>query len=101
VAGRLVIGADLADPSILLTLGTLGARLAYLPAAIIGGLRPAPRVAGQERLASASEAAGGRYLSMRDPDESAVTIQAPDQFTIEYTKDLGRVLERSDELVLL
>src|SRR6266700_5216222 len=45
LAGPLVIGADdlhWADPSSLLTLGALAARLAYLPAVIVGCFRPAP-----------------------------------------------------------
>ena len=75
LAGPLVIGADdlhWADPSSLLTLGALAARLAYLPAAIIGCFRPAPRVADLERLAGALEAAGGRRLSLRELDGQAV-----------------------------
>jgi hypothetical protein len=51
--GPLVIGADdlhWADPSSLVTLGALAARLDGLPAAIIGCFGPAPAVAGLERL---------------------------------------------------
>ena len=60
------IGADylhLADPPVLLR---LAARPAYLPEAIIGSLRPAARVPGLKRLASESEAAGGRHFSLRE-----------------------------------
>src|SRR5690242_15982172 len=74
--GPLVIGADdlhWADPSSLVTLGALAARLDGLPAAIIGCFRPAPAVAGLERLASGLEAAGGRRLSLRELDGRAVT----------------------------
>jgi AAA ATPase domain len=73
--GPLVLGADdlhWADPSSLVTLGALAARLDGLPAAIIGCFRPAPAVAGPERLASALEAAGGRRLSLRGLDGRAV-----------------------------
>ena len=76
LAGPLVIGADdlhWADPSSLLTLGALAARLRYLPAAIIGCFRPAPRAAELDRLAGALETAGGRRLSLRELDERAVT----------------------------
>jgi tetratricopeptide (TPR) repeat protein len=76
LAGPLVIGADdlhWADPSSLLTLGALAARLRYLPAVLIGCFRPAPRVAELERLAGVLEAAGGRHLSLRELDEQAVT----------------------------
>ena len=73
--GPLVLGADdlhWADPSSLVTLGALAARLDGLPAAIIGCFRPAPAVAGLERLASALEAAGGHRLSLRELDGRAV-----------------------------
>jgi len=76
LAGPLVIGADdlhWADPSSLLTLGALAARLRYLPAAIIGCFRPAPRAAELERLAGVLEAAGGQRLSLRELGERAVT----------------------------
>src|SRR3954467_10207648 len=76
LAGPLVIGADdlhWADPSSLLALGALAARLRFLPAVIIGCFRPAPRGAELERLAGALEAAGGRRLSLRELDERAVT----------------------------
>ncbi|HEX5294696.1 MAG TPA: AAA family ATPase, partial [Streptosporangiaceae bacterium] len=73
--GPLVVGADdlhWADPSSLVTLGALAARLDGLPAAIIGCFRPAPAVAGLERLASGLEVAGGRRLSLRELDGRAV-----------------------------
>ncbi|HMI25185.1 MAG TPA: AAA family ATPase, partial [Streptosporangiaceae bacterium] len=73
--GLLVIGADdlhWADPSSLVTLGALAARLDGLPVAIIGCFRPAPAAAGLERLASGLEAAGGRRLSLRGLDGRAV-----------------------------
>jgi DNA-binding CsgD family transcriptional regulator/tetratricopeptide (TPR) repeat protein len=76
LAGPLVIGADdlhWADSSSLLTLGALAARLRYLPAAIIGCFRPAPRAAELERLADVLEAAGGQRLSLRELGERAVT----------------------------
>jgi predicted ATPase len=73
--GPLVIGADdlhWADPSSLVTLGALAARLDGLPAAIIGCFRPAPAVAGLERLTRGLEAAGGQRLSLRGLDARAV-----------------------------
>jgi DNA-binding CsgD family transcriptional regulator len=73
--GPLVIGADdlhWADPSSLVTLGALAARLDGLPVAIIGCFRPAPAMADLERLASGLEAAGGRRLSLRGLDGRAV-----------------------------
>ena len=76
LAGPLVIGADdlhWADPSSLLTLAALAARLAYLPAAIFGCFRPVPRVPDLERLADALEVAGGRRLSLSELDGRAVT----------------------------
>jgi DNA-binding CsgD family transcriptional regulator len=76
LAGPLVIGADdlhWADPSSLLTLGALAARLKYLPAAIIGCFRPAPRAAELERLAGTLEVAGARRLSLPELDQRAVT----------------------------
>ena len=75
LAGPLVLAADdlhWADPSSLVTLGALAARLDGLPAAIIGCLRPAPAGAGLDRLAGALEAAGGRRLSLRELDGRAV-----------------------------
>ena len=47
LAGPLVIGVDdlqWADPSSLLTLAAVSRRLAYLPVALIGCLRPSPRI---------------------------------------------------------
>jgi len=76
LAGPLVIGADdlhWADPSSLLTLGALATRLRYLPAAIIGCFRPAPRAAELDRLAGVLEAAGGQRLSLRELGQQAVT----------------------------
>jgi predicted ATPase len=73
--GPLVLGADdlhWADPSSLVTLGALAARLDGLPAAIIGCYRPVPRAADLERLADALDAAGGRRLSLRELDGRAV-----------------------------
>ena len=76
LAGPLVIGVDdlqWADPSSLLTLAALSRRLAYLPVALIGCLRPSPRVAELDRLAGALEAAGARHLALRGLAEQAVT----------------------------
>jgi len=76
VSGPLVIGVDdlqWADPSSLLTLAALSRRLAYLPAALIGCLRPSPHGPELDRLAGALAAAGARHLILRGLDKDAVT----------------------------
>ena len=76
LSGPLVIGIDdlqWADPSSLLTLGALGRRLAYLPAALVGCYRLSPRVAELDRLTSALEDAGALHLSLRPLAADAVT----------------------------
>ena len=75
LAGPLLLGLDdlqWADPSSLLTLGAIGRRLAYLPVALLGCFRPAPRVPELERLVQALEAAGGRQLVLRPLGGQAV-----------------------------
>jgi predicted ATPase len=75
LSGPLMIGVDdlkWADPSSLLTLAALSRRLAYLPVALIGCLRPSPRVAELDRLAVAVEVAGARRLALRGLAEEAV-----------------------------
>ena len=73
LSGPLVIGADdlqWADPSTLLTLDAI-ARLAYVPVALIGCLRPAPRIPELDRLTGLLDAAGARHLALgplRDDD---------------------------------
>src|SRR5271169_4812228 len=75
LAGPLVIGVDdlqWADPSSLLTLGAVSRRLAYLPVALIGCLRPSPRIPELDRLAGLLLDAGGRILAVRGLTEQAV-----------------------------
>jgi len=75
VSGPLVIGVDdlqWADPSSLLTLATVSRRLAYLHVALIGCLRPAPRVAELDRLCGVLEAAGARHLALTALADRAV-----------------------------
>ena len=75
LAGPLVIAADdlqWADPSSLLALAAVVRRLAHLPVALIGCLRPSPRIAELDRLAGALEAAGARRLALRGLAEEAV-----------------------------
>jgi DNA-binding CsgD family transcriptional regulator len=75
LAGPLVVGVDdlhWADPSSLLTLATVSRRLAYLQVALIGCLRPAPRVAELDRLCGALEAAGARRLALGPLADRAV-----------------------------
>jgi len=75
LAGPLVIGVDdlqWADPSSLLTLAAVSRRLAYLPVALIGCLRPSPRIPELDRLAGLLLDAGGRILAVRGLTEGAV-----------------------------
>ncbi|HET6187720.1 MAG TPA: AAA family ATPase, partial [Trebonia sp.] len=75
LAGPLVIGVDdlqWADPSSLLTLAAVSRRLAYLPVALIGCLRPSPRIPELDRLAGLLLDAGGRILTVRGLTERAV-----------------------------
>ncbi len=74
LTGPLVIGADdmqWADPSSLLVMAALVRRLAYLPVAVIGCMRPSPRTAELDRLAIAAESAGARRLALRGLAEEA------------------------------
>jgi len=71
----LVVGVDdlqWADPSSLLTLGTMGRRLAYAPVAFIGCSRPAPVAAELERVTEALVGAGASRLTLRPLAEDAV-----------------------------
>ena len=71
----LVVGVDdlqWADPSSLLTLGTMGRRLAYAPVALIGCFRPAPASAELERVVDSLREAGARRLTLRPLAEDAV-----------------------------
>jgi predicted ATPase len=65
LAGPLVIGVDdlqWADSSSLLTLGAVARRVAGLPAAVIGCLRPLPHGAVLDRLAGLLDKAGARRI---------------------------------------
>jgi tetratricopeptide (TPR) repeat protein len=84
LTGPLVIGLDdlqWADPSSLLTLATVSRRLAHLQVALIGCLRPAPRLADLDRLRSALEATGARCLALGPLSERAVHELAADTIT--------------------
>ena len=75
LSGPLVIGLDdlqWADPSSLMTLGTVGRRLAYLPVALVGCLRPSPRVTELDRLVSVLEDTGARHLMVHSLAAEAV-----------------------------
>ena len=81
LSGPLLVGLDdlqWADPSSLLTLAAVARRLAYLPVAVIGCFRPAPRVADLERMIGALELAGARQLTLRGLPEAAVASLAAD-----------------------
>ena len=82
----LVVGVDdlqWADPSSLLTLGTMGRRLAYAPVALIACFRAAPAAAELGRVTDSLVGAGARHLTLRPLAEDAVaslvaeTIGAP------------------------
>ena len=86
LSGPLVVGADdlqWADPSSLLTLAALSRRLAYLPVALVGCLRPSPRVAELDRVASAVEAGGARRLALRGLAGEAVRELVAEAVTAE------------------
>jgi DNA-binding CsgD family transcriptional regulator len=86
LSGPLVIGVDdlqWADPSSLLTLAALTRRLAFLPLALVGCLRPSPRVAELDRLVAAVEAAGARRLALRGLAEEAVRELVTEAVTAE------------------
>lgn len=61
-----------ADPSSLLTLGTLSRRLADLPVVLIACLRPSPHPPELERTLQALRAAGGRQVTLSQLDQQAV-----------------------------
>jgi predicted ATPase len=73
--GPLVVGVDdlqWADPSSLLTLGTLGRRLIDVPLALIGCLRPSPHPEELQRTLRALEQAGAQRLALGRLDQQAV-----------------------------
>jgi len=75
LTGPMVIGVDdlqWADPSSLLTLGTISRRLADLPVVLIGCMRPSPRAPELDRLVATVEAGGGRQLALRALADQAV-----------------------------
>ena len=75
LAGPLVIGMDdlqWADPSSLVTLAALSRRLAYLPIALVGCLRPFPVVAELDSLIGVLETSGARHLTLHGLAEGAV-----------------------------
>src|SRR5262249_8974694 len=67
LAGPLVIGVDdlqWADPSSLLTLGAVARRMAGLPAALLGCLRPFPNSTDLDRLTGLLAASGARRIQL-------------------------------------
>jgi predicted ATPase len=75
LSGPLVIGVDdlqWADRSSLLTLAAFSRCLAYLPVALVGCLRPVPRLAELERLTDVWQAAGARQLGLTPLGADAV-----------------------------
>ena len=61
-----------ADPSSLLTIGALGRDLKYVPVALIGCLRPVPRLEELHQVLAALDVAGARRLALAPLDEQAV-----------------------------
>jgi predicted ATPase len=75
LAGPLVIGLDdlqWADPSSLLTLGAAVRRIAGLPVAVIGCLRPLPHGPDLDRLVGVLEEAGARRIGLAPLPDAAV-----------------------------
>ena len=71
----LVVGIDdlqWADPSSLLTLGTMSQRLAYAPVALIACFRPTPAAAELGRVTESLVGAGARRFTLRPLAEDAV-----------------------------
>ena len=71
----LVLGIDdlqWADPSSLSTLAAMGRRLAYVPVALIGCMRPAPRVEQLERMMVALMRGEAQLLSLGQLEDDAV-----------------------------
>ncbi|MGA8245569.1 MAG: AAA family ATPase [Nocardioides sp.] len=86
----LLIGIDdlqWADPSSLLTLGTMARRLAYAPVALVACFRPAPVAPDFERVAQALRASGANHLFLRPLAEEAVARLVAD--TIGVTPSPG------------
>jgi DNA-binding CsgD family transcriptional regulator/tetratricopeptide (TPR) repeat protein len=77
-----------ADPSSLLTLAALARRLADLPVALVGCLRPMPRAGELERALEAMEAAGGRRLPLDRLGEQAVAELVADTIAAEPGRTL-------------
>jgi predicted ATPase len=77
-----------ADPSSLLTLAALARRLADLPVALVGCLRPMPRAGELERTLEALEAAGGRRLPLDRLGEQAVAELVADTIAAEPGRTL-------------
>jgi DNA-binding CsgD family transcriptional regulator len=75
LAGPLMVALDdlqWADPSSLLTLGAVSRRMAGLPVALIGSLRPLPHSPDLDRLVGALEAAGARRIGLAPLGADAV-----------------------------
>ena len=75
IRGPVVIWIDdlqWADPSSLMTLGAWSRRLAHLPVALIGCLRPAPRTPQLQRLLDALTGDRAGWISLGPIDEEAV-----------------------------
>ena len=75
IGGPLVIGIDdlqWADPSSLMTLGAWSRRLAHLPVALIGCLRPAPRTPQLQRLLDALTGDHARRIGLGPICDDAV-----------------------------
>src|SRR5260370_14975108 len=80
LAGPLVIGLDdlqWADPSSLLTLAAVARRIAGLPVALLGCLRPVPHSGDLDRVTGVLEAAGARRVRLAPLPGGAVPRPVP------------------------
>jgi predicted ATPase len=77
-----------ADPSTLLTLAALARRLADVPVALLGCLRPLPRSEELERALATLEAAGARRLTLDRLGEQAVAELAAEAVAAEPGRTL-------------
>ena len=93
----LVIGLDdlqWADPSSLLTISTIGRRLADLPVALIGCYRPAPRSPQLERTVEFLRAASAQELSVGPLGEYAVVELVAEMVPAECGETYNLIVSR-------
>jgi DNA-binding CsgD family transcriptional regulator len=77
-----------ADPSSLLVLSAIGQRLAYIPLAVVGCFRPAPRLAALEQICAAFRTQGARFISVPALSGSAIAALVADAVAAVPAPDL-------------